>query len=117
MKIPPTLQTERLLIRPFTLADVDDYQRVIHNDPAVMRHLPGGVIKAREETVTELQGYIDHGAQHGFGFEAIIERATGAFVGDVGLDHLDDQVAIGYTLGSAFWGRGYATEAARAVLD
>ncbi|MCA9907457.1 MAG: GNAT family N-acetyltransferase, partial [Anaerolineae bacterium] len=81
-----------------------------------MRYLPGGVTKARAETVAELQGYIDHGAAYGYGFEALIERATGAFVGDVGLDHLDDQVAIGYTLGSAFWGKGYATEAARAVL-
>jgi len=116
VKTPPILTTERLLIRPFTLADVDDYHRVLHSDPAVMRYLPGGVTKPRNETAAELQGYIDHGAQHGFGFEALIERATGAFVGDVGLEMLDDQVAIGYTLGSAFWGKGYATEAARAVL-
>lgn len=116
MKVPPILTTERLLIRPFTLADVDAYHRVIHSDPAVMRYLPGGVTKTRAETAAELQGYIDHGEQYGYGFEALIERATGAFVGDVGLDHLDDQVAIGYTLGSAFWGKGYATEAARAVL-
>ncbi|MCC6616596.1 MAG: GNAT family N-acetyltransferase [Anaerolineae bacterium] len=116
MNTAPTLTTERLLIRPFTLADVDDYQRVLHSDPAVMRYLPGGVTKPRNETAAELQGYIDHCALHGYGFEALIERATGAFVGDVGLDHLDDQVAIGYTLGSAFWGKGYATEAARAVL-
>ena len=50
----------------------------------------------------------------------MVERGTGAVIGDAGLWPLEDrgpEVELGYTLGRAWWGRGYATEAARAVAD
>jgi RimJ/RimL family protein N-acetyltransferase len=58
-----------------------------------------------------------HQAQHGFGFWAVEERATGALVGDAGLERtLRGEVELGYTLARAVWGRGYATEAGELCL-
>ena len=59
-----------------------------------------------------------HWADHGFGLLAIVERASGRVVGEAGLQFLEGgpDVELGYTLSHAAWGRGYATEAARAVL-
>lgn len=115
-KTPPTLATSRLLIRPLTRQDVDEYHRVVHNDPEVMRYLPGGVPRTREQTVGTLHYFIEHGELYGYSFEAVCDQVTGALMGHVGLHHLHDAVEVGYALGAAYWGKGYATEAARALL-
>ena len=55
----------------------------------------------------------------GFSFWPVIERSSGDLVGEAGLFPLDPEgpdIALGYAFGTAYWGRGYATEAARAVL-
>jgi ribosomal-protein-alanine N-acetyltransferase len=59
-----------------------------------------------------------HWTAHGFGLLAITDRETGRLVGETGLHVLEDgpDVEVGYTLARAAWGRGYATEAATAVL-
>ena len=59
-----------------------------------------------------------HWSQHGFGLLAIAERESGRVVGEAGLQVLEagPDIELGYTLRHAAWGRGYATEAARAVL-
>ena len=51
--------------------------------------------------------------RHGYSFWAVIERASGTLIGDAGLYRTPaGEVELGYTLGAAWWGRGYATEAA-----
>ena len=53
-------------------------------------------------------------------FWALIERETGDLIGDAGvglIEGIGPEHELGYTLGSRWWGRGYATEAARAVRD
>ena len=59
-----------------------------------------------------------HWSAHGFGLLAVVDRATGRLIGEAGLQELEagPDVEVGYTLGSGAWGRGYATEAATAVL-
>jgi RimJ/RimL family protein N-acetyltransferase len=116
-KVPPTLHTARLLIRPFTLADIDEYHRVLHSDPVVMRYLPGGSPRTREQTEFTLRYFIEHGQTWGFSFEAVCHGQSGAFIGHVGLHRLHDAVEIGYAFGTAYWGHGYASEAARALLN
>ncbi len=45
----PQLETDRLLLRPFTLDDVDAYYTAIRSDPDVMRYLPGSEPRPRED--------------------------------------------------------------------
>jgi RimJ/RimL family protein N-acetyltransferase len=112
----PTIYTDRLCIRPFTLNDVDVYHRVLHSSADVMRYLPGGKPRTREQTMTTLQYFIQHGDLWGFSFLALTDKGSGSLLGHVGLHKLSDAVEIGYALGVDSWGRGYATEAGRAML-
>jgi RimJ/RimL family protein N-acetyltransferase len=56
--------------------------------------------------------------KHGFGLLAVTERETGRLIGEAGLQYLEEgpDIEVGYTLARAAWGRGYATEAAGAIL-
>ncbi len=112
----PTIQTYRLLIRPFTLDDVSAYHRVINDDPDVMRYLPGGVPVSPKHSAKTLHYFIEHGQRWGFSFMAVTHKVDGALMGHVGLHKLSDAVEVGYALGKAYWGMGYATESARALL-
>jgi RimJ/RimL family protein N-acetyltransferase len=64
-----------------------------------------------------LADYAEHQRRHGFSFWAVVERASGALIGDAGLYRVGGDIEVGYTLGRAWWGQGYATEAARACVD
>jgi RimJ/RimL family protein N-acetyltransferase len=61
------LETERLLLRQFRLADVDDYQRQLFSDPDVMKTLPAAKPFSREQTETALNRRLEHWKRHGFG--------------------------------------------------
>jgi len=114
----PPLQTERLELRRFTAADLEPLLDVF-GDPTVMRYVGEERRPLRADGVRALAAASDaHWDEHGFGLLAIVERATGRLVGEAGLQFLEagPDVELGYTLARAAWGRGYATEAARAVL-
>jgi [ribosomal protein S5]-alanine N-acetyltransferase len=106
------LVTSRLLLRPFTPSDVA-IVHAIYADPEVMRYVATGPMASLVHTQRLIDDYTDHQRQHGFSFWAVIERASGALIGDAGLYRtLSGEIELGYTLGAAWWGRGYATEAA-----
>lgn len=112
------LVTPRLELRPFVLEDAGAIHAV-YSDPVVMRHVGNGPVTELRETELMVREYIAHQEQHGFSFWAVIERASGAVIGDAGLYLLEGRgpgVELGYTLGAVWWGRGYATEAARVCL-
>ena len=110
------LTTERLHLRPFTAADRDAIHAV-YSDPEVMRHVGHGAHRTMEETATALRIYGDVLARSGYSFLAVTERHGGALVGDGGLHPLGGDVELGYTLARAVWGRGYATELGRALIE
>ncbi|HEU4657031.1 MAG TPA: GNAT family N-acetyltransferase [Capillimicrobium sp.] len=115
MAIVFPLTTERLSIRPFTEADRETMRR-IYADPDVMRFID----TRGEDPATWVDGYIAHQASHGYAFWAIEERATGELLGEAGfgpLDGVGPELELGYLLRHDAWGRGLATEAARACLD
>lgn len=116
----PVIETARLFLRIWSLDDVEAAYE-IYRDPEVMRFIGNGApIHDIEETRRRVQRRIDHQERHGFGFWAMIEKASGQLVGACGLKHLEDngpEIEVGYHLARAVWGRGYATEAARASLD
>ena len=113
------LTTERLLLRPFTPAD-EPAMHAIYSDPEVMRFVGHGPHRSLGETSAALRAYGDMLARRGYSFLAVVERETGAVIGDGGLHPLGGtgpEVELGYTLARAAWGRGYATELGRALVD
>jgi ribosomal-protein-alanine N-acetyltransferase len=106
------LETPRLLLRPFGLGDAESIFP-IYSDPVVMRYVATGPMADLAVTERLLEDYSAHQVRHGYSFWAVIERASGLLIGDAGLYRTPaGEVELGYTLGAAWWGRGYATEAA-----
>lgn len=116
------LETERLLLRRFTEDDVDLLVE-LDNDAEVMRFVTGGVPTPREQMIGDvlpaMLGYYKR--YDGYGYFAVIEKATGEFVGWFQFRPPDesapDVVELGYRLKKSSWGKGYATEGSRALID
>lgn len=116
MRVHIYLETDRLTLRRFTEADADDLVE-LHNDPDVMRYLNGGKATPREVIVGEtLPVLISSGH-----FFAAVERETGEFLGWFLLrppkGGAEDELELGYRLRKSCWGKGYATEGSRALID
>ena len=113
----PTLATERLRLRAFRNEDLDAYAAMCA-DPEVMRYLGTGVTLSRGESWRSIAGFLGHWHLRGYGMWALEEKASGTLVGRAG--YLNPEgwpgFELGWTLGRPYWGRGYATEAARRAL-
>ena len=115
------LETERMLLRQFTLDDVDDVL-ALDSDPDVRTFVEDGEPVNRDETTDMIEhwmGYYDR--SESFGFWAAIDKNTGEFLGWFHFrPHpgcAANEPELGYRLVSAAWGRGYATEGSRALID
>lgn len=113
-----SLKTQRLWLRPFTLADLPALAK-IYGDPQVMRYIRAGQPASAAETQASLQLIQQHWAAHGFGLWAAVHKADQLLIGFCGLKYLDQtsEVELGYRLTPAYWGRGLATEGGRASLQ
>jgi RimJ/RimL family protein N-acetyltransferase len=118
-----SLETDRLLLRPFSTGDVDNLV-ALDSDPAVMRFINGGRATPREDVVEHvLPRFLWYQARpDGYGFWAVEEKASGAFIGWFHLRPDPDggdpeEPELGYRLLADFWGKGYATEGSRALID
>lgn len=115
----PELRTPRLQLRGWRLEDVGP-MATINADPRVGAWLGG--VRTPPQTQQSIQNWIEHWEERGFGLWAVEERASGAFIGRIGLVYHDDWTAsaydaeVGWTLAFDAWGRGYATEGALASL-
>ncbi len=114
----PELTTPRLILRGFRSADIPAIVHLLQ-DPAIARttlHIPYPYTE--EDARTWLRIQQDQLAQ-GWGYTfAITQRASGQLIGaiDIRLTMPHRRAEIGYWIGTPYWGQGYATEAARAVL-
>ena len=114
----PELETERLRLRAFRNEDLDAYAPMCA-DPEVMRFLGTGITLSRSDTWRSMAGFLGHWALRGYGMWALEEKATGTLVGRAGFLYPEGWPGfeLGWTLGRPYWGRGFATEAARRALD
>jgi RimJ/RimL family protein N-acetyltransferase len=117
-----SLTTSRLLLRRWRDDDVSA-MAAINADPEVMRWIGDGTVADHEATAAATARVERHWEEHGFGLFAVEIRATGELAGFTGLNiprslpEIMPAVEIGWRLGRSHWGRGLATEAARAALD
>ena len=114
-----TLETERLRLRMFREADLDAYA-AMSADPEVMRYVGAtGQPLTRPEAWRQMAMFLGHWQLRGYGVWAVEERASGAFVGRIGLFNPDGWPGLEciWALARGAWGQGYATEGARRALD
>jgi RimJ/RimL family protein N-acetyltransferase len=112
-----TLETERLLLRPFRNSDIDAYAAMCA-DREVMRYVGGREVLSRDDAWRQMALLVGHWHLRGFGMWAVEERATGSFIGRVGLHFPEGwpDREVAWALARPYWGRGFALEAARAAL-
>ena len=116
------LETERLRLRRLEHDDVEHLVE-LDSDPQVMRFINGGRATTRCEIENEvLPAFLGHYERYaGLGFWAVEEKSTGRFVGWFHLRPAEGAPAgefeLGYRLLRSAWGKGYATEGSRALLD
>lgn len=115
MKMMKEIETDRLLLRRFTIADLDELS-VIFRDPKVVRYLGSGKPVNRAETEHALHTILRHWEQHGFGRWAVVFKETSELIGYGGLRSFHDTPELVYLLAQRYWGAGLATEIARASL-
>jgi len=105
------METDRLILRDWREDDREPFA-ALNADPEVMEHFPALLTREQSDAVIERNP----------GLHAVEVRATGEFIGFVGLAvprfeaAFTPCVEIGWRLARAAWGHGYASEAARAVL-
>jgi RimJ/RimL family protein N-acetyltransferase len=120
MIAPPELRTDRLLLRRWRPDDRAPFA-AMNADPAVMRHFPA--LLSREASDAVAARIDEFFGQHGFGLWAVEIVNVTPFAGFIGLSipgfdaHFTPCVEIGWRLAADCWGRGYATEGARAALN
>ena len=114
----PTIETERLYLRPWRDDDLDPYAEICA-DAEVMRHLGHGITLTRDDAWRQMAMFVGHWQLKGFGTWAVEEKATRRFVGRIGLHRPEGwpDLEIGWTLARDVWKQGYATEGGRASLD
>ena len=115
----PTLDTSRLHLRPFTMADAEAYARVRYHPDVDSWLMPAPTEDPVEQQRTEIAAYDQRWDTHGYAPWAVIERDGGRLVGHCGLRWLDSLAITDtiWTMHPDTQGRGYAREAARAAVD
>jgi len=118
MKGLPTIETDRLLLRPFTLADAPDVQRLASERDIASTTL--NIPHPYEDGMAEqwIEAHEERYEKGELANFAVVLRSDDSLIGSIGLSinqqHADAE--LGYWIGKPYWNRGYCTEAAEAVV-
>lgn len=117
------IETERLILRELQLEDVEGMY-TLDSNPEVHLYLGNNPISSKQQALDVIQLVRQQYIDNGIGRWAVIEKASGEFIGWSGLKYITEEennhinyYDVGYRLIPSFWGKGYATESAQAVLQ
>jgi len=122
--MPHTIETTRLILRPFTPDDLDEAYDVFESHPDVWKYDPGHQ-RTREQRAVIIMNYASSNLVDGEGNLAITLKEERALIGYVGLQLYilptepiaSPEVELFYKLGKPWWGQGYAIEACNAMIS
>jgi RimJ/RimL family protein N-acetyltransferase len=120
--IAPLIETERLRLRPHQATDFADCV-AMWSDPVVVRYTIGEPSPA-QKTWIRILAYRGHWVLLNYGYWAVAEKSSGRYIGELGfadfkrdiVPSIDGMPELGWALAPQFHGKGYATEALRAVV-
>jgi RimJ/RimL family protein N-acetyltransferase len=113
----PEIETERLILRGITPEDLDEMGRRLFADADVIRYMPKRELTPRQRAERAYQVSTQNWSKHGYGCWLITDKLDGQLVGECDYDTEEmSDVELGYALAKAYWGKGIATEAARAAV-
>lgn len=120
--MPHALETERLLLRPYTEADIDVAYHLFEKEPEVYRFDPG-FARTLEQRAAIVRRHAEQNLAEGEGTLAVALKSSGELIGQAGLQlyvlpwqpFATPEVELYYKFGKAYWGEGYAAEACRAL--
>lgn len=114
------IETERLILRTWKTEDADPYYH-INQDPLVIEFLRGPLTM---EQVTDFIAFMNkQSTEEGYALWAVEEKSSNKLIGSIGIDRIkweapfSPRIEIAWRLGSQFWGKGYATEGAKATIN
>ena len=114
----PTLETERLLLRPLAMDDMD-LMVDLDSDPEVMRFITDGKPQTKEHYKKRMPEVIKYMSENpGLGLWVTFIKDSNEFIGWYILKHLPDdgEVEVGFRIKKKFWNQGYSTEAGKKLL-
>jgi len=110
------IETSRLYHREFDLSDAK-YMFDLNSDKEVIKYTGDDHFSSEEEALNFIKNY-NHYKIHGFGRWAVILKENNAFIGWSGLKlNEENDIDIGFRFFKKYWGKGFASESAKAVLD
>lgn len=109
-------ETERLIIRSWQSDDLEAYARIVA-DPDVMQYIGTGKTLSYTEAEAYINRCIENQRLEGWTRFAVEIKATQQLAGFCGYGHYNNELDFGWRYGKEFWGNGYGTEAAHAVLE
>lgn len=122
LPLPPVIETSRLRLRPHSVSDFEDVA-AMWSDPWVIRYTIG-TASPRQSSWQRMLAYRGHWALLGFGYWAVEEKSSGAYIGELGFadfkrsvqPSIDGMPELGWALVSNARGKGYATEGLRGAI-
>lgn len=115
-----TIETEHLILRPYTAADAQAMYQNWASSEEVTRYLTWPPHSSAEATCTLLEGWEESYQNPAVYHWGITRKGSDAVIGDISVVHMNEKTAaaeLGWCLGQAFWGQGIMPEAALAVRD
>ncbi len=115
--LPEQIETERLLLQRFRYEDGEEIFYTYASKPEATKYMAWPTHQSIHDTRNFLN-YVIHGWRQGTDYSfAIRLKDNHRMIGSCGIANEEGKIQFGYVLGPSHWGKGYATEATKAMLE